>query len=355
MTSFLSLRGIDKSFGSTRVLDGIDLDVEPGEFVCLLGPSGCGKTTLLRIVCGIERADRGQLLLGGRDIANLPPAARGFGVVFQSYALFPNLTASRNIAYGLQRNGAPAPAIAKRAAEMLDLVGLAAHADKYPLQLSGGQQQRVALARALAANPRLLLLDEPLSALDAQVRASLRSEIRALQKRLGVVTIMVTHDQEEALSMADRVVLMHDGRIEQAGTPDALYHRPRTRFVASFVGRMNMLRATVLPDGRMRVRDSELLCSPGDLGVGKQATLGIRPEQVVVRRFGDDLGTNSFAARLLDTEFFGNRTAARLACEPLGIEIEADLPADHRHGPALVPSSMVHIQLPQHALSVLAH
>jgi len=262
MTSYLSLRGVGKSFGASRVLDGIDLDVEPGEFVCLLGPSGCGKTTLLRIVCGIERADRGQLLLNGQDIAGLPPAARGFGVVFQSYALFPNLTAAQNIAYGLHPTGALAREMARRSREMLDLVGLAAHADKYPVQLSGGQQQRVALARALAPNPRLLLLDEPLSALDAQVRASLRGEIRALQKRLGIVTIMVTHDQEEALSMADRVVLMHDGRIEQAGTPDELYHRPRTRFAASFVGRMNMLPATVLPDGRMRVRDSELICQP---------------------------------------------------------------------------------------------
>jgi iron(III) transport system ATP-binding protein len=357
MTSFLSLRGIGKSFGATRVLDGIDLDIEPGEFVCLLGPSGCGKTTLLRIVCGIERADGGQFLLGGQDIAGLPPAARGFGVVFQSYALFPNLTAAQNIAYGLHPTGALAREMAKRSREMLDLVGLAAHADKYPVQLSGGQQQRVALARALAPNPRLLLLDEPLSALDAQVRASLRSEIRSLQKRLGIVTIMVTHDQEEALSMADRVVLMHNGRIEQAGTPDELYRQPRTRFVAGFVGRMNMLPATVLADGKVRVRDSELFCAPGNLSVGAQATVGIRPEHVVVKRFGSELGTNSFAARLVDTEFFGNRTSARLSCEPLGIEIEAELPADARNGgdEPLVPSSMVHIQLPLNALSVLAH
>jgi iron(III) transport system ATP-binding protein len=356
-SSFLSLRGIGKSFGATRVLDGIDLDIEPGEFVCLLGPSGCGKTTLLRIVCGIERADSGQILLGGQDIAGLPPAARGFGVVFQSYALFPNLTAAQNIAYGLHPTGALAREMAKRSREMLDLVGLAAHADKYPVQLSGGQQQRIALARALAPNPRLLLLDEPLSALDAQVRASLRSEIRALQKRLGIVTIMVTHDQEEALSMADRVVLMHNGRIEQAGTPDELYRQPRTRFVAGFVGRMNMLPATVLADGKVRVRDSELFCAPGSLSVGSPATVGIRPEHVVVKRFGTELGANSFAARLLDTEFFGNRTSARLACEPLGIEIEAELPADARGGGSdpLVPSSMVHIQLPLNALSVLAN
>ncbi len=359
--SFLSLRGIGKSFGATRVLDGIDLDIDAGEFVCLLGPSGCGKTTLLRILCGIERADTGQLLLDGRDIAGLPPAARGFGVVFQSYALFPNLTAAQNIAYGLHPTGALAREMARRAKEMLDLVGLAAHADKYPVQLSGGQQQRIALARALAPNPRLLLLDEPLSALDAQVRATLRSEIRALQKRLGIVTIMVTHDQEEALSMADRVVLMHNGRIEQAGTPDELYRRPRSRFVAGFVGRMNMLDATVLHDGRVRVQGSELCCEAAELAaldVGARATIGIRPEHVVIRRFGDHGdggGVNSFAARLLDTEFFGNRTAARLACEPLGIEIEAELPAAHLAGDPLVPSSMVHIQLPRHALSVLAH
>jgi len=354
MSSFLSLRGIGKSFGTTRVLDGIDLDIEPGEFVCLLGPSGCGKTTLLRIVCGIEQADAGQLLLDGQDIGRLPPAARGFGVVFQSYALFPNLTAAQNIAYGLQPSGALAREIARRSREMLDLVGLAAHADKYPVQLSGGQQQRVALARALAPNPRLLLLDEPLSALDAQVRAGLRGEIRALQQRLGIVTVMVTHDQEEALSMADRVVLMHDGRIEQAGTPGELYRRPRTRFAASFVGRMNLLDATVLAGDRVRVRDSELRCTPSALGTGARATVGIRPEHVVIRRFGEDAGVNSFAARLLGTEFLGNRTAARLACDPLGIEIEAELPAGDPRGEPLVPSSMVHIELPQHALSVLA-
>jgi iron(III) transport system ATP-binding protein len=360
VTSFLSIRGLGKSFGTTRVLAGIDLDVEPGEFVCLLGPSGCGKTTLLRIVCGIDRADSGSLLLNGQDVAGLPPAARGFGVVFQSYALFPNLTAVKNVAYGLQPGGAHAAAMAARAREMLDLVGLAAHADKYPVQLSGGQQQRVALARALAPNPRLLLLDEPLSALDAQVRASLRGEIRALQKRLGIVTIMVTHDQEEALSMADRVVLMYEGRIEQAGTPDELYRAPRTRFVASFVGRMNMLPATVLARDKVRVHDSELLCTPGAWKVGAQMTVGIRPEQVRIRRFDggrDDGGAraNCFTARLLDTEFFGNRTSARLACEPLGIEIEAELPATGFGEAALAPSSMVRVELPQHALSMLAH
>ena len=187
------------------------------------------------------------------------------------------------------------------------------------------------------------MLDEPLSALDAQVRASLRTEIRALQKRLGIVTIMVTHDQEEALSMADRVVLMHDGRIEQAGTPDELYRQPRTRFVAGFVGRMNMLPATVLADGKVRVRDAELFCAPGNLSVGSQATVGIRPEHVVVRRFGAELGANSFAARLLDTEFFGNRTAARLACEPLGIEIEAELPADAQGNGGEPLLSLIHI------------
>jgi iron(III) transport system ATP-binding protein len=357
MTAFLSLRGIGKVFGSTRVLDSIDLDIEPGEFVCLLGPSGCGKTTLLRIVCGIESAGRGQVLLGGQDITTQPPAARGFGVVFQSYALFPNLTASQNIAYGLHPTGALARQMAKRSQEMLDLVGLAAHADKYPVQLSGGQQQRVALARALAPNPRLLLLDEPLSALDAQVRATLRSEIRALQKRLGIATIMVTHDQEEALSMADRVVLMNNGRIEQAGRPEELYRAPRTRFAASFVGRINMLPATVVADGMLRVRDSELFCAPSGLDVGTQTTVGIRPEHVRVRRYSveapDPAAHNSFAARLLQTEFLGARSCVRVACESLGTEIEADLPVDAAMGETLVPSSMVRIELPPHALSVL--
>jgi ABC-type Fe3+/spermidine/putrescine transport system ATPase subunit len=234
----LQLRGLSKRYGPQTVVDGIDLDIGEGEFVCLLGPSGCGKTTLLRMLCGIETVSSGRVLLRGHDITQTPPAARGFGVVFQSYALFPNLTAMENVAYGL--TGLDRARRQARAQEMLDLVGLGAFGARFPSQLSGGQQQRVALARALAPNPGLLLLDEPLSALDAQVRHNLRGEIRRLQRALRIPVIMVTHDQDEALAMADRVVLMDAGRVAQQATPAALYVQPASGFVARFIGRMNL-------------------------------------------------------------------------------------------------------------------
>src|SRR5688572_27926391 len=216
---FLRLEGIRKEFGSFTALRDIRLDVSQGEFVCFLGPSGCGKTTLLRIIAGLETQSAGTILQAGRDISRLPPAQRDYGIVFQSYALFPNLSVFDNVAYGLVNRRDPRAAIAARVAELLTLVGLPDAAAKYPSQLSGGQQQRIALARALATSPGLLLLDEPLSALDALERVRLRGEIRSLQQRLGVTTIMVTHDQEEALSMADRIVVMNQGAIEQLGTP----------------------------------------------------------------------------------------------------------------------------------------
>ena len=232
--TMLHLRQITKRFGSQTVLQGIDLDLRAGEFVSLLGPSGCGKTTLLRIVCGIETPELGQVLMQGQDITAWPASQRRFGVVFQSYALFPNMTAMENVRYGL--SGLPRREAAERAAEMLALVGLPEQAGKFPSQLSGGQQQRVALARALAPRPRLLLLDEPLSALDAQVRQELRAEIRALQQRLGITTLMVTHDQDEALAMSDRVVLLARGQIAQQGAPRELYEQPASALVAGFIG-----------------------------------------------------------------------------------------------------------------------
>ena len=318
MTTFLSLRGIEKSFGASRVLDGIDLDIEPGEFVCLLGPSGCGKTTLLRIVCGIERADRGQILLGGQDIAGLPPAARGFGVVFQSYALFPNLTAAQNIAYGLHPTGALAREMAKRSREMLDLVGLAAHADKYPVQLSGGQQQRVALARALAPNPRLLLLDEPLSALDALERVRLRQEIRLLQRKLGVTTIMVTHDQEEALSVADRIVVMNHGVIEQVGTPMQVYRDPATPFVADFVGKINVLSGRLHPGRRLLIGESRFACEH-DTEAEREVKIYLRPEDVLARPIADG-DANVFVGMIDKIEFLGSYCLVRVSTEALGAQ-----------------------------------
>jgi ABC-type Fe3+/spermidine/putrescine transport system ATPase subunit len=242
LTVYLSLRGISKSFGGVRALDDVSLDVAQGEFVCFLGPSGCGKTTLLRIVAGLEEADRADIRLDGRNLLAVPARARNFGIVFQSYSLFPNMTVARNIAYGLECHAWKARAIAERVDAMLALVNLREHAAKYPHQLSGGQQQRVALARALAPEPAMLLLDEPLSALDAKVREELRGEIKELQSRLRLTTIMVTHDQHEAMEVADRIVVMNGGRIEQIGRAVDLYERPANRFVAEFIGRMNLVR-----------------------------------------------------------------------------------------------------------------
>ena len=243
-------QGVTKRFGAFTALDDVSLDVEKGKFVCFLGPSGCGKTTLLRAIAGLEAQDAGSIEIAGRDVSHLPPAQRDFGIVFQSYALFPNLTVAQNVGYGLvNRRKARARDRGTRAPSCWTLVGLPEQGAKYPVQLSGGQQQRVALARALASSPSLLLLDEPLSALDARVRVRLRDEIKTLQRRLGVTTIMVTHDQEEALAMADRIVVMNHGRVEQVGSPAEIYGRPATAFVADFVGAMNILDAVVAGPG----------------------------------------------------------------------------------------------------------
>jgi putative spermidine/putrescine transport system ATP-binding protein len=230
------LEKLTRQFGATKALDGFSLDIAPGEFVALLGPSGCGKTTALRVLAGFERPDVGRVLVDGKDVVHVPAQKRDMGMVFQSYSLFPNMTARDNVAFGLQLRHQKSGPRRARAIELLGLVGLDEHVAKYPHQLSGGQQQRVALARALAIEPRVLLLDEPLSALDAKVRAELRDQIRALQQRLAITTVFVTHDQEEALSMADRVCVMSRGRAEQIATPAELYSRPSTEFVARFVG-----------------------------------------------------------------------------------------------------------------------
>ena len=242
----VNLRNLSRSFGTTRALDGLTLRLAPGELVALLGPSGCGKTTALRIVAGFETADSGTVEVDGQDVSPVPAAKRDMGMVFQSYSLFPNMSALDNVSFGLRMRRLGSAERQRRAAGLLDMVGLAAQAKQYPHQLSGGQQQRVALARALAIEPRVLLLDEPLSALDAKVRLQLREQIRSLQQRLGTTTLFVTHDQEEALSMADRVGVMHEGRLEQIATPDELYDRPATPFVAEFVGIMNRIPASLL-------------------------------------------------------------------------------------------------------------
>ncbi|HEX2743997.1 MAG TPA: ABC transporter ATP-binding protein [Streptosporangiaceae bacterium] len=235
------IQDLSRAFGATRALDGLSIEIAPGELVALLGPSGCGKTTVLRIVAGFESADSGSVLVDGRDISSVHSSRRDMGMVFQSYSLFPNMTALDNVAFGLRMRKLGTAGRRKRAGELLDMVGLAAQAGQYPHQLSGGQQQRVALARALAIEPRVLLLDEPLSALDAKVRLQLREQIRTLQQRLGTTTLFVTHDQEEALSMADRVGVMREGKLEQIAAPDELYTDPATAFVAEFVGVMNRI------------------------------------------------------------------------------------------------------------------
>lgn len=248
--STVELRGLRRTFGATTALDGLDLTVRPGELLALLGPSGCGKTTALRTVAGFERPDAGEVVVDGEDITSVPAHRRDVGMVFQSYSLFPHLNALDNVAFGLRMSGTGKAARQARAAELLELVGLPEHAARFPRQLSGGQQQRIALARALALQPRVLLLDEPLSALDAQVRLTLREEIRRLQQQVGITTLMVTHDQEEALSMADRVAVMRGGRLEQCAPPAELYERPATAFVAEFVGVMSRIPARAGSDGR---------------------------------------------------------------------------------------------------------
>src|SRR5215216_3137921 len=239
--SLLEVRDLTKRYGDFTALGNISLDIAEGEFVCFLGPSGCGKTTLQRAIAGLDPQTSGTIHQKGRDVSALPPAKRDFGIVFQSYALFPNLTVTDNVGYGLVSRRLNRAQVVSRVDELLVLVGLPDSGPKYPAQLSGGQQQRIALARALATSPGLLLLDEPLSALDALERVRLRQEIRSLQRKLGVTTVMVTHDQEEALSVADRIVVMNQGVIEQVGTPMQVYRDPTSPFVADFVGKINVL------------------------------------------------------------------------------------------------------------------
>ncbi|MBK8986085.1 MAG: ABC transporter ATP-binding protein [Chloroflexi bacterium] len=252
--SSLELSGVNKQYGQVTAVTDFNLSVESGEFISFLGPSGCGKTTTLRMIAGFETTTSGKIRVNGADITHKRPNQRQIGMVFQSYALFPNMTVAGNIGFGLKVAGQPRADIQTRVAEMLALVKLEQFGDRYPYQLSGGQQQRVALARALAIRPQLLLLDEPLSALDAKIRLSLRTEIRAIQRQLGITTIYVTHDQEEALSLSDRVVVMNESRIEQVGTPFEIYNFPSTLFVASFVGTLNILPGEIVQPGTDLVR-----------------------------------------------------------------------------------------------------
>lgn len=324
MTAYLDLQGVSKSFGNFTALNDIAFRIDEGRFVCFVGPSGCGKTTLLRVIAGLETPDTGHIVQQGQDVTHLPPVARDFGIVFQSYALFPNLTSARNVAYGLQGKGNTKDEISRRVQEMLDLVGLPEQDQKYPAQLSGGQQQRVALARALAPKPGLLLLDEPLSALDAKERERLRLEIRDVQQRLGVTTVMVTHDQDEALAMADTIVVMNAGRIEQIGTPAEIYLTPRTPFVAGFIGETNWINTVAEGPETARVGDLVITCQPHGFEKGAALRLALRPEDLVFEASRPD--TMGLLAKVQEVNFRGPVMQVLLSLEGCETTLQARAP-----------------------------
>ncbi|MCU1366400.1 MAG: spermidine/putrescine transporter ATP-binding protein [Ilumatobacteraceae bacterium] len=316
---YISVR---KTFGPTVALESLDLDVKEGELISLLGPSGCGKTTALRIAAGFEFADSGAVTVGGADITRKPAHKRNMGMVFQSYSLFPNLTVNLNVDFGLRTRKIGAPERKKRVAEMLELVQLGGMGNRYPHQLSGGQQQRVALARALAIRPSVLLLDEPLSALDAKVRLALRDEIRRIQTELGITTLLVTHDQEEALGIADRVGVMSSGRLEQLAPPAEIYSRPASAFVARFVGSMNELPAVVRGADAVEV-SGQTIMTPSALtrNVGESVLFLVRPEDVTVR----DADQPGLAGTVTATTFQGASTVVGLRLDVLDVLIHAHL------------------------------
>jgi iron(III) transport system ATP-binding protein len=348
---FLEIASVGKQFGSFVALKDVSLSISEGEFVSFVGPSGCGKTTLLRAIAGLDPATTGVIRQAGREITGLPPAARDFGIVFQSYALFPNLTVAQNVAYGLRGPAWSRSRTDARVDELIRLVGLAEHTRKYPAQLSGGQQQRVALARALAPEPGLLLLDEPLSALDAIVRLHLRQEIRALQRRLGVTTIMVTHDQEEAMSVSDRIVVMSRGRVEQVGTPEDVYRHPASAFVAGFVGRSSMIEgvvgaspATIEAGGHVIPAEAA-----GGMLYGAELRAFVRPEDV---RLGD-AARDMPGAVLMDVvhvEFLG--ATCRVALEAGRLRLEADAPMASLRAAGAVPGGSLLVAIPAAAVMV---
>jgi len=311
---FLELSHVKKRFGAFVAVEDFELITERGEFVSLLGPSGCGKTTTLRMIAGFEYPDSGSIKVDGKEITNLPPNKRNVGMVFQAYALFPNMTVASNVGFGMRVKKQSKDAITKRVGELLEMIHMPEKADRYPYQLSGGQQQRVALARALAVEPQVLLLDEPLSALDAKIRVALRNEIRAIQRQLGITTVYVTHDQEEALSLSDRVVVMSDGRIEQIGSPSEIYNFPATSFVASFVGTLNLLAARVVDPsaGRLSVEGQEIRAAKPISGArsGEIVSVALRPESISLEEGPE--GTNRLRGPVVDVSFLGSIVRLRI-------------------------------------------
>ncbi len=321
--AFLDIRNLEKSFGENHVVKKFELGVQKGEFVSLLGPSGCGKTTVLRMVAGFETPSAGAIMIDGRDVTRNRPSQRNIGMVFQAYALFPNLTVAENVAFGLKVKGVGRAEREARVAQMLNLIGLPDLGTRYPFQLSGGQQQRVALARALAPSPQVLLLDEPLSALDAKIRVSLRQEIRAIQRELGITTIFVTHDQEEALSMSDRIVVMNGGVAEQVGEPFEIYNRPASRFVATFVGTLNVIDAEVrdAATGAVTVDGQPLdLRRPLPAAAGETVSLALRPEAIGLGMTAED--DSRLSGRVTEVSFLGSVVRAKVALDRQVLSID---------------------------------
>lgn len=313
--AFLDVQNLTKTFGTTTVVKSVNFAFDKGEFISLLGPSGCGKTTILRMIAGFEHPTAGSIRVDGQDITHLKPNQRQLGMVFQAYALFPNLNVGDNIGFGLKIAGMAADERRARVDEMLKLIGLPGFEKRYPYEMSGGQQQRVALARAIAPRPRMLLLDEPLSALDAKIRVSLREEIRAIQLDLGITTVFVTHDQEEALSISDRIVVMNSGNIEQLGAPHEVYNKPATRFVATFVGQLNSIEATVIDPAAKTVSiDGQVVTVshlPETAVAGASLTLTLRPEVLSpIEREGNDI---SLTGTIADVTFLGSVIRLRVA------------------------------------------
>jgi putative spermidine/putrescine transport system ATP-binding protein len=347
----LELSELRRVFGDFVALDRIEVKVGTGEFLSLLGPSGCGKTTALRLVAGFDRPTSGRVLVSGKDVTDVPPNKRDMGMVFQAYSLFPNMTAERNVDFGLKIRGRDRSERRKRVEELLELVGLGHAGKRYPHQLSGGMQQRVALARALAIEPRVLLLDEPLSALDAKVRVQLREEIRRIQLELGITTIYVTHDQEEALSISDRVAVMYRGQIEQIGTPAEMYGSPGTPFVAEFIGTMNRLQSTVeepgwITHGRTRLR----VDAAQRRTRGERVLLLVRPETVeLTPANGDAPPENALAGTVLTHTFLGASTRIKVGADES--EITADVPTG-RTGDIPI-GSRVHARFPADSARLL--
>lgn len=319
----LSLRGIVKRFGSTVAVDGIDLEVQRGEWFSLLGPSGCGKTTTLRVIAGFIRPDAGVVEIKGRDVTAAPPYRRTTGMVFQNYALFPHMTVGQNIAYGLRLRKVPLKDIKKKVEDLLELVQLKGFSHRYPRELSGGQQQRVALARALVIEPDLLLLDEPLSNLDAKLREELRVEMSILQRRLNITTVYVTHDQEEALCMSSQIAVINEGRLEQIGSPQEIYERPASVFVAGFIGKINLIKGEIVatnPGGitEVLVRTTQgnfvlPICSTRSFTRGASIDMAVRPERVQLLREEENDRTNLVEATVQHVAFYGGETGYRLS------------------------------------------